>query len=210
VLLINNTLQVLTQPEVVDESNASLTPPASPDSNLMWSAVVGLYGTLRSGISYISLEQPDGTDVIGYVSFDPSDDRFLLWNVNEDTEPVNTLDPVDAVINPLLSGPGAGLPAAVTGTRYLLTESTGAWTGTSPSAWSWQVAGQTQPLVANANDIVEYDGARWVVSFDSATSPVNNQYVTNITTSLQYRWTGDAWVKSYAGLYKGGLWTLVL
>jgi len=210
VLLINNTLQVLTQPEVVDESNASLTLPASPDSNLMWSAVVGLYGTLRPGISYISLEQPDGTDVIGYVTFDPSDDRFLLWNVNEDTEPVNTLDPVTAVINPLLSGPGAGLPAAVTGTRYLLTEGTGDWTGTSPSAWSWQVAGQPQPLVANANDIVEYDGARWTVSFDSATSPVNNQYVTNITTSLQYRWTGDAWVKSYEGLYKGGLWTLVL
>ena len=210
VVLINNTLQVLREPEVVDESNASLTPPTSPDSNLMWSAVVGMYGTLRPGISYISLEQPDGTDVIGYVSYDPSDDRFLLWNVNTDTEPANTLDPVDAVINPLLSGPGTGLDPAEAGQRYLLTESTGAWTGTSPSAWSWEVAGQQQPLVANANDIIEYDGARWTVSFDSATSPNNNQYVTNVTTELQYRWTGDAWVKSYQGLYKGGLWTLVL
>jgi hypothetical protein len=207
VVLINNTLQILCEPQVVDESNASLTPPNSPDSNLMWSAVVGMYGTLRPGISYISLEQPDGTDVIGTVTFDPSDDRFLLFNVNEDTVPGNTLSPVDAVINPLASGPGAGLPDAVEGTRYLLTESTGTWDGTNATAWEGTVG---QPMVATANDIVEYNGSRWVVAFDSTTSPDNYQYVTNITTELQYRWTGEAWVKSYQGLYKGGLWTLVL
>ena len=210
VLLINNTLQVLREPEVIDESNASLTPPTSPDSNLMWSAVVGMYGTLRPGISYISLEQPDGTDVIGYVSYDPSDDRFLLWNVNEDTVPGNTLSPVTAVINPLLSGPAAGLPLAQLGQRYLLTEATGAWDGTNPTAWSWTFGAQQLPLVANANDIIEYDGTKWSVVFDSASSPDNNQYVTNETTEIQYRWTGDAWIKSYQGLYKGGLWTLVL
>jgi len=210
VLLINNTLQVLREPEVVDESNASLTPPDSPNSNLMWSAVVGLYGTLRPGISYISLEQPDGTDVIGTVTYDPSDDRFLLWNVNIDTVPANTLSPVEAVINPLASGPGAGLPEPVlvpAPTRYLLTEGTGSWSGTTAEAWTGD---QGQPMVAMANDIVEWDGNRWVVTFDSTSSPDNNQYVTNITTELQYRWTGEAWVKSYQGLYKGGLWTLVL
>ena len=210
VLLINNTLQVLREPEVIDESNASLTPPTSPDSNLMWSAVVGMYGTLRPGISYISLEQPDGTDVIGYVSYDPSDDRFLLWNVNQDTVPSNTLSPVTAVINPLLSGPAAGLPLAQLGQRYLLTEATGSWDGTNPTAWSWTFGAQQLPLVANANDIIEYDGTKWSVVFDSASSPDNNQYVTNETTEIQYRWTGDAWIKSYQGLYKGGLWTLVL
>ena len=210
VLLINNTLQVLREPEVIDESNASLTPPTSPDSNLMWSAVVGMYGTLRPGISYISLEQPDGTDVIGYVSYDPSDDRFLLWNVNQDTVPSNTLSPVTAVINPLLSGPAAGLPLAQLGQRYLLTEATGSWDGTNPTAWSWTFEAQQLPLVANANDIIEYDGTKWSVVFDSASSPDNNQYVTNETTEIQYRWTGDAWIKSYQGLYKGGLWTLVL
>jgi T4-like virus Myoviridae tail sheath stabiliser len=207
VVLINNTLQVLREPQVVDQSNASLVPPDSPDSNLMWSAVVGMYGTLRPGISYISLEQPDGTDVIGTVTFDPSDDRFLLWNVNQDTVPSNTLSPVDAVINPLVSGPGAGLPDAVEGTRYLLTESTGSWSGTTAEAWAGTGG---QPMVAMANDIVEYDGSRWIVAFDSTSSPNNYQYVTNITTELQYRWTGEAWVKSYQGLYKGGLWTLVL
>jgi len=209
VLLINNTLQVLREPEVVDQSNASLAPPDSPNSNLMWASVVGMYGTLRPGISYVSLEQSDGTEVIGTVTFDPGDDRFLLFNVNVDTVPPNTLSPVDAVINPLLSGPGAGLPDAVEGTRYLLTESTGNWNDNTANAAAW--SGQAgQPMVAQANDIVEWDGGSWVVAFDSTTSPNNYQYVTNITTELQYRWTGEAWVKSYQGLYKGGLWTLVL
>ena len=67
-----------------------------------------------------------------------------------------------------------------------------------------------QYLVAQANDIVEYDGSRWIIVFDSANSPVNKQYVTNITTDLQYEWTGETWIKSYQGLYPGGTWSLVL
>jgi len=213
VLLIDNTLQVLPQPQVINEPNVKLAPPKSPDTNLMWTSVVGMYGTLRPGISYVSLEQPDGTEVIGTVSFDPTDDRFLLFNVNIDTVPANTLSPVDAVINPLLSGPGAGLPDPVTGTRYLLTENTGTWGGSTPASDQNPIAWQGvdgRPLVAMANDIIEYDGYQWTVSFDSNSSPNNYQYVTNITTEIQYRWTGETWVKSYQGLYTGGLWTLVL
>jgi hypothetical protein len=208
VVLINNLLQVLPASDVVDQYNLSLTPPNSPNSSLTWSAVVGLYGTLRPGISYVSLQQPDGTDVIGYVTYDPTDDRCLIYSVNIDTAPADTLTPIDAVINPLLSGPGAGLPDPVEGTRYLLTESSGNWDDVA-TAQAW--AGTSGvPMVAHANDIIEWDGARWVVSFNSTSSPVNDQYVTNITTEIQYRWTGDAWVKSYQGLYKGGEWTLVL
>jgi hypothetical protein len=65
-------------------------------------------------------------------------------------------------------------------------------------------------IVSGSIVVIEYDGTRWVVIFDSTSSPNNNQYVVNLTTELQYRWTGEAWVKSYQGLYKGGLWTLVL
>jgi hypothetical protein len=161
---------------------------------------------LRPGISQIYFEQPDETEVVGTIAYDPSDDRFLLFTVDEDTVPQNTLDPVDAVINPLASGPGAGLPAAVTGTRYLLTEATGSWNGNA-QAWGGVLG---QPLVAMANDIIEYDGERWIVSFASDSSPDNIQYVTNITTEIQYRWTGATWVKSYQGLYPGGQWRIVL
>ena len=206
-LLVGNKLQALQQQQIVDEPNSSLTPADSPPSNLMWTAVVGMYGVLRPGISYVRLEQDDGSEVIGYVAFDPTDDRFLLFTLDEDTIPANTLTPVLAVINPLLSGPGAGLASATLGQRYLFTEATGSYAGTSPAAWHG-IDGQ--PLVAYPNDIVEYDGSRWVIAFDSASSPDNMQYVTNITTSIQYQWTGTMWVKSYQGLYPGGAWSLVL
>jgi T4-like virus Myoviridae tail sheath stabiliser len=210
VLLINNKLQILRQQQVIDEPNASLQPPDSPASNLLWPAVVGTYGTLRPGISYINLEQPDGTVVMGYVSYDPTDDRFLLFNVDERTIPTNTLAAVDAVVDPLLSGPNFGLPAPSMGQRYLLTKATGSWTNpgtTNPEAWAGD---GNQPLVARANDIIEYNGDYWEVSFDSSSSPDNIQYVVNTNTELQYRWTGSVWVKSYQGLYAGGSWSLVL
>jgi hypothetical protein len=65
-------------------------------------------------------------------------------------------------------------------------------------------------LVAAANDIVEYNSGDWIVTFGSTTNTENIQYVTNITTDLQYLWTGTAWVKSYEGIYPGGEWSLVL
>jgi len=206
VLLIGNKLQALRPAQVIDQPNTSLTPADSPPSNLLWSAVIGDFGVIRPGISYITLEQEDGTEVTGTIAFDPTDDRFLLYSINEDTIPANTLDPVDAVIDPLRSGPGDGLDSSLLGQRYLLTEATGSDNGYA-EAWAG-VNGQ--PLIAQANDIVEYDGQRWIVSFDSENSPDNIQYVTNITTGIQYEWTGSTWIKSYQGLYPGGTWRLVL
>ena len=206
-LLINGKLQVLKQQQVVNQPNSSLSPPDSPPSNVMWAGVIGAYGVLRPGISYISLEQDDGSEVIGAVSYDPTDDRFLLFDLDVDTIPSNTLAPVDAVINPLYSGPDDGLAPATAGQRYLFTEDTGNYTGANPTAW---LGLQGQPLVAKANDIVEFDGTRWNVSFDSTNSPHNIQYVTNITTTIQYQWTGSNWVKSYQGLYPGGKWRITL
>jgi hypothetical protein len=207
-LLIGNKLQVLAQNQVVDEPNESLIPPDSPPSNLLWTNVISMYGVLRSGISLIALEQDDGSEVYGQVSYDPTDDRFLLFTVDEATVPANTLPAVDAVINPLTSGPGDGLDSSLLGQRYLFTEATGSFDNTyNPTAW---LGANGQPLVAKANDIVEFDGARWIVAFDSTSSPDNIQYVTNITTGLQYEWTGTSWVKSYQGLYPGGKWSLIL
>lgn len=199
-LLIGNKLQALKQSAVVNPPNSSVDLPPNPPSNEFWQAIVGMYGTLRPGISQIRLyNQWDTTEIIGFVSYDPTDDRFLLFDVDEDTVPQNTLDPINAIIDPLLSGPGSGLPAATTGQRYLILEDMGGDT----EAW-----GDFQG--ASANDIIEYDGMNWFVSFFAADQATNAEFVTNITTGLQYRWTGTSWVKSYEGLYPGGEWSLVL
>jgi hypothetical protein len=205
-LLIGNKLQVLQPNAVIDEPNVSLTPPDSPPSNLLWTAVIGVYGVLRPGISQIFLTQSDGTEVAGTIAYDPSDDRFMLYMIDQDTVPQNTLSPVRSVIDPLRSGPGQGLPLPAEGQRYLLTDNTG---NDSSYAEAWQGT-LGQPLIAKQNDIIEYLDDRWQVVFDNTSSPDNLQYVTNITTGIQYRWTGATWVKSYQGLYTGGQWRIVL
>lgn len=207
VLLIGNQLQVL-QPSAVVEGRYGISPPENPPSNLMWHAVVNEFGALRDGISQVRLDNPyDGTIIVGTVAYHPSDDRFLLFTVDEDTIPQNTMPPVDAIVDPQRNGPGAGLPAAVAGQRYLLVGDTGAqdydsgapaWTGTDGSI-----------LYAQANDIIQYDGVRWNVSFDSSNIS-DVQYVTNLTTGIQYRWAAGEWLKSYEGLYPSGEWSLVL
>jgi len=210
VVLIGNKLQCLRQQSLIQEpSNENLAPTEIvPDSNLLWPAVIDPYGVLRPGVSQIRLEQPDGTEVIGTIALDPNDDRFMLYDVDIDTTPQNTLAAIDAVINPLTSGPGDGLDSALEGQRYLLTEDTGTVDAEYP-ATAW-VGANGRGLVAQANDIVEYSKNYWNVVFRASTESNVTQYVTNVTTGIQYRWIGNAWVKSYQGAYVGGTWRLVL
>lgn len=202
-VLIGNKVQVLQQKNVNEEpSNTSLAPTEIvPDSNLLWPAVIGMYGVLRPGISQLRFEQPDGTEVVGTIALDPNDDRFVLFDVDVDTVPQNTLPAVDAIINPLTSAPGQGLPAATPGQRYLLTDDVG-------TAQPW-IGPYGRTIEASANDIIEYDGSAWRIVFLAAAQP-GEQFVTNLTTSVQYLWTGEDWIKSYQGVYVGGTWRLVL
>jgi hypothetical protein len=208
-VLIGNKLQCLQQQYLAQEpDNDSVAPPEIvPDSNLLWPAVIDLYGSLRPGISQIRLIQPDETEVVGTVALDPNDDRFLLFDVDIDTTPQNTLDPINAIINPLATGPRPE-DSVLQGVRYLLTEDTGSLDNPVP-ATDWTGA-NGRGLVAQANDIIEYSNNYWRVVFRAATETNNTQYVTNITTGIQYRWTGEAWVKSYQGVYPGGTWRIVL
>ena len=212
VLLLNGQLQILQPNEVSNPGMTSLQPflfPIDEMPQIVWPSVISAYGVLRPGISYVTLDNPWDQDssIIGTVTVSPADDRILLFNIDPDTAPQNTLDPIDAIINPILSAPGDGLDSSLTGQRYLLTESTGDADNTN-NPIGWEGTGG-QALIANANDIIEYNGARWIVAFDSQ-NQTEAQYVTNLTTSIQYKWAGTSWVKSIDGLYQGGSWNLVL
>jgi hypothetical protein len=203
-VIIDNKIQILYDPTIVPNANLNdLTPTAIvADSPLLWPSVINAYGTLRPGISQIRINRPvDNPDnqIIGTIAIDP--------NVDPDTAPQNTLTAIDAIIDPLISSPGNGLPEPTPGLRYLLTESTGSYANSyNPVEWLGE---QGQPLVAQANDIIEWSGTRWRVVFVSADESAV-QYVSNITTGTQYEWTGSMWQKSYQGVYPGGTWQLVL
>ena len=205
VLLIGNTLQLLPQASAFYPSNLDLNLPPSPDTDLYWSSLLNVYGTIKPGISQIWLQNPYmTTDIVGTIVLDPIDDRLLIYSIDPDTLPQNTLDPVDGVINPQLTGPNAGLPGPVNGRRYLLVDNIGS-PGATTTAWG--------DLVAFANDIVEYSAStgKWTVSFNSLTTTITTlEYVTNLTTSVQYRFVDNIWMKSYEGWYDQGDYSIVI
>ena len=202
-LLIGNTLQILPANQNFTPNNNNLDLPESPNTTVYWHSVLNVYGTVREGISQIWLENPYmDTEIVGTINYHPTDDRLLIFNIDIDTLPQNTLEPVESVINPLQKGPGVGLPIASIGQRYLIVEDIGSITNTNPSvAWG--------NLVAKANDIIEFDGINWFVSFDS-TELNSVQYVTNLTTSVQYRYTQGTWMKSWEGWYDQGSYSIVI
>jgi hypothetical protein len=174
-----------------------------------WPDMVSLYGTLVNGISQMRLtfEYPDGDhEIAGTVAYNPTDPTQLLFTAFPESLPANTLTAVDAIIDPFNVTVDSNILTPALNTRYLILNPIGEVNSTNAVAWAG-AAGTN--LVANANDIIEWNGSYWTVSFDSQDNP-GVQYVTNANTYVQYRWTSETWVKSYEGEYVAGNWSLVL
>jgi hypothetical protein len=165
-----------------------------------WNILLNQYGKITNGLSQIKLEQENGNEVVGTISVSPLDETILLFNIDSDTIPANTIASVTKIINPLTFDASA---AVANGTRFLITDnigdSTQYWQGLSDDA-------------AEANDIVQYNSATntWSVVFDASEFDSTVEYVTNLNTGIQYKYNGTNWVKSYEGIYIAGKWTLVL
>jgi len=210
VLLIGNQLTLLKISELETPREPTLDTPVKVGTKDIWRSLISVYGELQNGISQVRLLQEDGiSEVIGTVSYHPTDDTLLIFNVDIDTKPTNTLTPIDAIVDPNKSSAISLAQSAVNGTRYLILNDIGSYDnppGDGAPIWTGSDGAQ---LVAHANDIIQYNGTRWIVSFDSQTD-TTLQYVSNLNTGTQYKWANQQWVKSYEGEYKEGLWTLVI
>lgn len=170
-----------------------------PDNSIpSWANLFKLYGTFSPGESELRLyltSDIEGPFVAGTLQYGNAP-NLMVWTLDVDTLPANTLQPVDAVIDPLRTSPGNGLPAASDGTRYLLINDIG------PSvAWG--------NLTAFANDIIEYKSSSWQVVFD-ARNVVQQQYVLNLYTTRQLFWNAREWLLSIDTFYTPGYWRLAL
>lgn len=181
--------------------------------NTPWAPYINTFGELKNGITQLRLRKnnPDTvSEIVGTVSYHPADPNVLLFNVDQDTTPANTLPPIDAIIDPSRSAPGINnLPAAQAGQRYLLLGPINSDKSNDTSydgADAWKSNGVD--FVANEYDIIHYTGSQWTVSWSAASSQTT-QYVTNLTTGIQYKWNGSGWVKSWEGEYTQGTWSLV-
>ena len=189
-----------------------------------WEDVFNQYpGQYVAGSSMIYLLQPNNTYVMGTVALNPLDNTMLQVNWNPDTITANTgidsqglLDTdqgynaaasyrpnspgtFDAIVNPLTYNP----ETPVVGTRLLIIEDIGSAENDVPAA-AWG------PLVAQANDIIEWTGTAWHVIFDSAQESDTMVWQTNIYTNVQYLWNGVSWVKSFEGEYTAAQWKIIL
>ena len=202
VLYLGNTLKI-SLADFTADFNPGVTAMPQPDIN--WQDVIRKFGELTNGISQIRLEQADVT-VIGTVAYHPTDPTLLLFTPIIDTLPANNMDPINAIIDPMNVTVDSGLLHPDPGTRYLILNDIGD-SDNSDGAQVWNRPNRPQ-LIAHANDIIEFNGFYWTVSFDSRAS-TTVQYVTNLRTNTQYKWKDQQWTKSVEGRYGAGAWRFV-
>ena len=166
-----------------------------------WKVLLDQYGKVTNGTSQIRLTQPNGNEIIGTVATTTLDDTILLYTIDGDTIPSNSLTAVKKIINPATFDPGT--PA--NGDRYLVINDVGDSTATYQSS-TWGT------LVASVGDIIEYNSttSKWNIAFDASNPDSTQHYITNLNTGIQYRFNGTEWVKSYEGVYTQGNWSIVL
>jgi hypothetical protein len=209
-LLIGNNLTLLKVQDVETPREPTLETPTKIGTRDQWRNLINVYGVLENGISQIRLLQEDGiTEIVGQVSYHPTDELLMIFNPDIDTLPSNTLSAINAIIDPTKATVDASILSPATGTRYLILKAIGSWDNLpGEGAIAWR-GSDNRDLVANANDIIEYNGTHWNIVFDSQQED-NVQYVSNLTSGTQYKWNLNQWVKSWEGEYKNGQWTLVL
>ena len=206
VLYRDNYLKLLKQNEI-NSDEVEVTLEINVRQQHAWQALIVQFGEISNGLSKIRLMQDNGSEVVGTVAYHPNDDTLLLFTPFPDTFPTNTMQPINAIINPQNIDVNSNLLNPAVGTRYLLLHGVGHQDDTE-LAPAWNFANYA-PLIANANDIIEFNGAFWVVTFNSVHQP-NLEYVTNMTTNTQYKWNKTAWSKSVDGHYAPANWSLNL
>ena len=166
-----------------------------------WKVLLEQYGVVTNGTSQIRLTQPNGNEIIGTIATSTLDDTILLYSIDNDTIPANTLTGVKKIINPSTFDPGTPVDAD----RYLIIDDVGDSTASVQSA-TWGA------LIANVGDIIEYSSSqsKWLKVFDASDPDSTQHYVTNLNTGIQYRFNGTEWVKSYEGVYTQGNWSIVI
>lgn len=156
------------------------------------------------------------TEIVGYVQVNPSDPTELVVNWDEDTLPNDTVfhgpngdrNKIDYIIDPQRTNP-EGLKSQNPRILLLGDINNSASVGDSfydgPDAWK---NADGTDFVANANDIVEWDGNNWSIVFDASEEDSTVVYTTNLNTGVQYKYDQDEWILSFDGEYPVGTWRL--
>ena len=182
-----------------------------PGGDVAWWRLFLAYGTLNPYNIYntnasqlrVYIEAPDLNpnttyQAAGWIDQHPTNQNLIIWTVEPDRLPATTLAPVTAVINPQQKGPNVGLPSPSVGQSYLLTDAP----AENNNSWG--------EVVANANDIITFDGTVWSVTFQASNYKGNMQFVQNLFTGKLLEWNGAQWSEYILPRYAPGYWRLAL
>ena len=174
---------------------------------LSWRRFFDMYGALKPYSQFganasqlrlvLDIEDPN-SDIVGWVDLDPVDQNLLTWTIDSESLPSVTLSSINAIVDPTKSGPGFGLPDVTQGQRYLICENTSA----QSQAWG--------SLIANANDIIQFDGQKWVVSFNSIHEIDTTQYLINNFNCKLLIWSNGRWDEFIKNHYNQGEWRIYM
>lgn len=183
-----------------------------PEPHIVWDELIKSYGRIVPNITKLKLKldpniDVDTSDIIGYIQQDEDRPNVLKFYPDIDTLPGTTLPPITDIVDPVELQPGRGLPPAVAGQRYLIAshlsdgEEPAIPNGVDTSPWG-------DNLVAYPNDIIEFNGVKWQVIFDSKSTTVKN-YVINNSNGTHYTYEPtEGWTYTYYGIYSPGYWRI--
>ena len=188
--------------------------------NMNWNSLLErLPGDYKAGISTIYLNRKDvSTRIVGTFAVNTLNENQLIINWDTDSIPTDSViqgyadakGTVDFIVDPSTYNP---LTTRVAGQRLLLLGPVGdAENQDGPDAWK----GNAGDFVAEANDIVEWNGTDWTIIFNASANNLDDStaftptYITNLNTGIQYKWDGANWLLSFEGEYRKGTWNISL
>lgn len=177
------------------------------DTNYNWTTLLQLHNLSQEQTKlYLktdnNIDSDDG-DIIADISFTENSNIANL-TVDLDTVPGSTLPDVNEIVDPLADLPGGSLPAAAVGQRYIISSdidypnepAINSVNGNSP--WG--------ALTAYDGDIVQYNGTKWEVVFESRFETL--EVVNVLSTNDTLKFNRAEWIYLYQGEFTPGYWRI--
>lgn len=191
-----------------------LTSAGLTDSNLSWETLFLAYGRIDPQNTKLLLKTANNIedtsgDIYGSLEISETNSNKAIFRVDVDSLPMTLPSgPITAIIDPRKKYPGTGLPQAIPGQRYLLIDTSDHTFGEEPIISQNTGLNPWGHVNAYPNDIIEFNGQNWFVSFNSrnATGVV---YARNIEDGQHYKFESGEWVYTFLGTYNPGFWRVL-
>ena len=209
---------------VIDGDAAMLSLSSLSTNPVSWESYLELYpNNYISGISQVRLQRYDWPyEIVGRLYVDVSDKTIATVEWDIDTFPEDTIlhgpngeyNKIDYIVDPQKTSPDEFLSDSSVA-RILILSDIGHETN-KQGAMAWKDV-HGNDLIAEENDILEWDGEAWHIIYDASEhlATYTNEiypiiFVSNLKTNIQYKFSNDEWLLSIDGEYPPGAWRLVL